>query len=278
MSFLQSYEFVVLQYVHDLVAGEAINVGVAIFAPKSNYVSAKCRHSGGRLVALYPSFDVEFFKSNMKQISSQFCRYDTELNFSKFSSIEDFAFSVLPKDDGGLVWTKVFTGVTKDPKKELEKLYARYVSRHDSKNLRERRTELDVWKSFKKELDVKKISACFVEKTISVRDDEINFKYAWKNGIWHCVQPLSFDLSSSDNIKEKAHKWYGQISSVSQERDDFKVYLVIAKPTESDLYPAYSSAISILNKMPGKKEIVFEENSHELVERFASQIESHNSQ
>lgn len=275
MSFLQTYEFIILQYVHDLVAGEVVNVGVAINAPQVNFVSAKCRQTAGRLTALYPSLDVEYFKSNMKQVTKQFANFDSELNFSNFKNIQDYAFSVLPRDDGSLVWSKVFSGVTKNPERELEKLYNRYVSRHDAKNLRERRTEVDVWKDFKKELDTKKISSCFVEKTISVRDDEINFKHAWKNGIWHCVQPLSFDLSSPENIKEKAHRWFGQISSVSQERDDFKVYLVIARPAERQLFPAYDSAISILKKMPGKKEIVFEENSHELVERFASQIEAH---
>lgn len=275
MSMLQPYNFLVLQYIHDLGAGEVINVGVALHAPKSNYVSAMCRQTYARLSAIYPGFDGEYFKSNMRHINSSFSKFNDSLNFKGYSSLAEYAYSILPKDDGSLQWSSISSGVTKNPEKELMKLFERYVTHHDSKHQRERRTENDIWKNFKKELDSKKISSHFVQKKISVHDDEINFSHAWKNGIWHCIEPLSFDLSSPEYIKEKAHKWLGQISSVSQGKEEFKLYLVVAKPSEVALHGAYEKAVSILNKIPANKEIIPEDESLQLIERLAVQIEDH---
>lgn len=275
MSMLQPYNFLVLQYIHDLGAGEVINVGVALHAPKSNYISAKCRQTYARISAIYPGFDGEYFRSNMRHISSAFSKFNDCLNLNGFDSVQGYAYSVLPKDDGSLQWSSVQSGVTKNPERELEKLFERYVAHHDAKNQRERRTESDIWKNFKKELDVKKITSYFVPKKISVHDDEMNFSHAWKNGVWHCIEPLSFDLSSPEYIKEKAHKWLGQISSVSQGWEEFKLYLVVAKPSEDALLGAYEKAVSILNKIPANKEIITEDQSLQLIERLAAQIEEH---
>jgi hypothetical protein len=35
-----TYSFVVLQYAHDVVSGEFVNVGVAVYAPEAKYIGA----------------------------------------------------------------------------------------------------------------------------------------------------------------------------------------------------------------------------------------------
>lgn len=115
----------------------------------------------------------------------------------------------------------------------------------------------------------------FVTKTIAVDDDEIEFKHAWKNGVWHCLAPVSFDLASADSIREKAHKWLGQLTSVSKTREDFKLYFLVGEPTQAELRPAFESALSILGKSSIELEVVLEARAGELSEQLAAEVRAH---
>lgn len=108
-----------------------------------------------------------------------------------------------------------------------------------------------------------------------MQDDEVEFQYAWKNGLWHCLEPVSLDLSSADSIREKAHRWLGQITSVKGARDQFKVYLLLGEPQQRALRPAFEKAVSILRKLPVENEIVLENRAPEFSEEFAREIEMH---
>ena len=63
---------------------------------------------------------------------------------------------------------------------------------------------------------------------------------------WHCLEPVSFDLSSADSLREKAHKWLGQLLSVKEAKEPFKVYLLLGEPQNENLRPAFDKAVSIL--------------------------------
>jgi hypothetical protein len=106
-----------------------------------------------------------------------------------------------------------------------------------------------VWRHFSRELENHQLSNFFVEKTISGRDDDVQFKSAWKNGIWHCVEPLSFDLTAADSIRDKAHRFLGQMTSVADAPEKFKLYLVLATPSEPALKPVFEQAVQILKKV-----------------------------
>jgi hypothetical protein len=39
-----TFTYTVLRYVHDIATGEFVNMGVALYAPEANYVSAICNY------------------------------------------------------------------------------------------------------------------------------------------------------------------------------------------------------------------------------------------
>jgi len=42
------YSFTIVRYVHDVVGGEFVNVGVVLYAPDQDYVDAMCtKNTGG---------------------------------------------------------------------------------------------------------------------------------------------------------------------------------------------------------------------------------------
>jgi hypothetical protein len=85
---------------------------------------------------------------------------------------------------------------------------------------------------------------------------------------------VSFDLSSADSIREKAHRWLGQLLSVKGARERFKVYLLLGEPQQQTLRAAFDKAVSILRRLPVENEIIREERAAEFSEQFAREIEA----
>lgn len=280
MSNKTAYTYTVLRYVHDIATGEFLNVGVALLAPESHYVSALCRTTYGRLKEVFPSLDGESFRAAMRHVTQEFDRLQKEMTEelplrSTSAGIMGFAHAVLGADDSSLQWSPMGSGVTADPGLTLEQLYERFVTAHEPHSPAPRRQDEDVWKRFSLELQQRQVLRHFVRKTIAVDDDQVEFKHAWKNGVWHCLAPVSFDLASADSIRDKAHKWLGQLTSVSKATEDFKLYFLVGEPTQPELRPAFESALTILAKSAIKQEVVPEAQASELSERLAAEVRSH---
>jgi Protein of unknown function (DUF3037) len=274
-----AYTYTVLRYVHDTTTGEFVNVGVAIYAPQVRYASALCRTTYGRLSKTFPGIDGESFRGLMRFIQSRFeelgDRMRAELPLQKApESALDLAHAILPRDDSSLQWSPAGSGLTENASQTLEALFDRLVTHYDERPQIESRSDEEVWRKYKKNLEVRHVLQHLQPKKIVVQDDEIEFQYAWKNGVWHCLEPLSFDLSSPESIRRKAHEWLGQIQSVKDSDEAFKLYLLLGEPQQDALRPAFDNAVSILRKVPVENEIVREENANTFSEQFAREIES----
>lgn len=277
----KSYEFSILKYVHDRITGEFINIGVILYSKEGNTILAKCKNRITRLSTTFPDFNRQHFTKLMNHITTQFDlinkSFSTELNFHQDLPLKSLLIKVLPADDSSLQWSQVSSGISPetDLHIELEHIFKRYVTKYDTHVSRDRRTEQDIWKDFEKKLKPFIPLDNFTSKKITVKDDELEFRHAWKNGIWHCIEPVSFDLADSDYLKDKAHRWLGQMTSIQNSGEDFKLYLILSKPQEENLRHAFEKAVSILNKIPIEKEIILEENSVELAEQLKTKFDHH---
>ena len=275
-----SYTYSVLRYVHDITTGEFVNVGVAIYSREARYASALCRTTYGRLGRTFPGMDGEAFKSLMRFVQSRIeeigdgLKNDLPLNGFPASVVE-VAHAVLPVDDSSLQWSPPGSGLAENLSQTLEVLFDRLVTRYDERPQQERRSDEEVWRKYRHSLEARHVLKYLQPKKITVQDDEVEFQYAWKNGVWHCLEPVSLDLSSADSIREKAHRWLGQILSVKEASEQFKVYLLLGEPQQEALQPAFERAVSILHKLPVASEVVRENRAVEFSERFAQEIETH---
>lgn len=280
MSASVKYSYTVLRYVHDTVTGEFVNVGVALHAPEAGYLSAICRTTYRRVSAAFPGLRGEHFRAVMRHVQARFEQLGEQLASQQTASgkqaLLDIAKSVLPADDSSFQWSPVGVGLATDPSQKLESLFNRMVTRYDDQTAtRVRRTDEDVWRNFKRDLERRRLLRYFEPKTISVQDDEVRFEHAWKNGLWHCVEPVSFDMAAAETIKDKAHKLLGQITSIHGSPESFRLYMLVARPDDDALLPAFESALSILQKMPCEKEIVQEDERAALADRLASEVQAH---
>jgi len=280
MSAKTAYTYTVLRYVHDVASGEFLNVGVALFAPGPKYVNVQCRTSYQRLRSVFPTLDGESFRTAMRHVIHAFERFGEELRdelpLAARNSVMDFAQAVLGADDSSLQWSPMGSGVTADPDRTLEQLFERFVlacDRHDGSPRRQ--DDDDVWRHFSRELQQRQMLKHFGPKTIATSDDQIEFKHAWKNGVWHCLAPVSFDLASAESIREKAHRWLGQLTSVKESSERFRLYFLVAPPSQSELKPAFLSALRILEKSQVDQEVFSEADAGKLSDLLAAEVREH---
>lgn len=264
---MNPYTYTVLRYMHDTTTGEFLNVGVVLFAPETRFIGYKFRTTFGRLAKAFPGVDGEAFRSIIRSVESEFdsCaeRVSNELPFGDKDNALEFARSILPQDDSSLQWSQFGSGVTHDPQQTVVHLFERMVMRYEDRQTA-RKSDDDVWRSFKRELETRQLLDLFAPKKIGVADDDVEFQYAWRNGIWHCLEPLSFDLSSAEGIREKAHRWLGQLTSIKATEEPFKVYLLVGQPADANLEPAFLNAMSILKKIPVNHKIFLERQASDL--------------
>jgi transcription initiation factor IIE alpha subunit len=275
------YSYVILRYVHDIMTGERLNVGVVVYSAKAQYLGALCRPTYLRLSHAFPGMRGDSFRSVSRYIQDELQRIGEGLQRGLQASeiqrdITALVTSVLPKDESAFQWSEPAIGVSGDLPRTLDDLYERLVTKYDERGPLKNKSDEDVWRGYKKDLEQRRVLKYLKPKRIVTADDEIDFQHAWKNGAWHCLEPVSFDLARADSIREKAHKLIGELSSVqSSTQEKFKVYFLIGKPQSSSVMEAYEKALRIIDKAPGIKEIVTEENSEQFIEQFAKEIEQH---
>ena len=280
MSSKAPYSYALLRYVHDVLTGEFVNVGVVIYLPSLGVVRFKMRSTIGRLKGVFPDIDRRAFITAMSAVRRGLQNVSRRERDAGLFRSEGDAASIgrraVPADDSSLQWSPPGTGLTADPEETLTRIFERYVSRYDTHH-RARRSDDDVWRPVRQKLEERHLARHFQEKAISGGLDDIVFKHAWKNGRWHVYEPLSFDLADAEGIKTKAREWLGHLSAVvaGGQAEPFKPHFIVGAPQNAGLQPAYRSAIAILEQAPCHPTIFEEGQVDTLVEQIEDEVRAH---
>jgi hypothetical protein len=280
-AFGQAYSYTILRYVHDIVTGEFVNVGVILRVPSANVIDVRVRKTIGRMRKLFPDLDRENFTRTMHAVQRSIFDLRRRLEKEPLLASNDDAATiikkVLPLDDSSLQWsTPVGTGLTDNPAKTIERLFERFVSRYDIRSTR-RRTDDEVWQPVRQRLIERDLATVLQEATIQGEVDEIIFKHAWKNGIWHVYEPLSFDLADADGIKTKAREWRGHLAAVTDgaANEPFKPHFIVGAPSNPALERHYKAALGILRNA-SIEPVIFEEHQiDEVVAQIEDDVRAH---
>jgi hypothetical protein len=277
------YTYTVLRYVHDPLTSEFVNVGLVLHFPESSggpaILKARTRNTIGRMREMFPNLDKSAFSATMRTINRVLSNLASQLTsdgmFASPGDARAFAQQVLPSDDSSLQWSPVGSGVAEDPETTFERIYSRLVTRYDIRNVA-RRSDEEIWKPVRQRLEERHLSVALEPKTITGGDDKIEFQHAWKNGAWHVYEPVSLDLADAEGIYRKAHRWLGQLASVTPEAlESFHPYFIVGAPSDPHLESAYRRALKILKKSPGQVEVFEEAEIEQLVDRIENEMRAH---
>ncbi len=274
------YSFSVLRYIHDIVTGEFINVGVVLYAPKAKFLSAICTSRYGRLSKMFSNISGDHYRQVARYIQARLEeegeRLASELPFDKMpKSVMDFTVRVLPIDDSSLQFSPEGYGLTENPHETLEQIYSRYVEKYYEKTEKHSRSDEDIWKVYKRHLEEKRILGNLKPHQIIGTNYDYEFKYCWKNEKWHIHEPVSFDLLEANFITDKANGWLGRITSLVDGGEPFKLNVLIGSPQDERLKSAFIKAQNIMHRMPCQHEFIREDEAEHFAENLKKEIESH---
>lgn len=284
MSDKRPYSYSVLRYVHDVMTGEFINVGIVLFSPENSKTPAiligRFRDTIGRIKGAFPTVDRKAFKTTIAAVRRGLTAAEKELKrsdlFANPENVMAFALKIMPYDGSSIQWSPIGTGFGADMTKTLDRLYLRLVSGYDTRS-ESRRNDDDVWRPVRQAIDDLNIPISLEQKRIIGDVDSVEFQHAWKNGKWHAYEPLSFDYADADTIKNKARRWLGNLTSATSGSlsEPFQAYFIVGRPTNIELLPAYETAIEILKQAPSEPEIFEETQVSELVSHIEDQFRQH---
>jgi hypothetical protein len=267
------YSYSVLRYVHDIVTGEFVNVGLVLvatgFEDKKPVVLAEFKDRIQRLRTLFPDIDRASFVASMaamRRAAKGVAKQVQGDDLFPSGDARALASRMLPHDGSSLQWSEIGTGVAKDLQKEFARVCNRMLSSYD-RHQQSRRSDEDIWRPVRQAIVQREIPIEFERKVIRGQVDSIEFKHSWKNGKIHAYEPISFDLSDSDNIKDKARKWMGHLTAAHiGAGDQFQAYFIAGKPSDPRLLSAYHSALEILKSAPSSPQVFEESEVDQLVD------------
>jgi hypothetical protein len=273
-----AYQFSVLRYVHDTATQEFVNVGVAVFAPEIGFLQARWTDSYARISALFVRVDGAHFRQIVHYIGSQIQalgkRYTARLPFEPSITLESLLTQVLPADDSAFQFSKIGVGIAQDPQQALAEIFHRQVETYFTGEAT-RRSDDDVWRVFREPLDRVHVTPRLKPKRIVAPDFEYEFERSWKNEVWRVYEPVSFDLVEEASILDKANRWFGRASCLSESRERFRIYFLLGEPRREGMRPAFTKAQNILHKIPGDKDFIRESERESFANKLASEIDSH---
>ena len=273
------YHWITLRYVHDVVTGEFANVGVVVYAPATRFLEARFTSSYERLNLMFVKIDHAHFRALMRYLSNQFEELAIEvrdgLETPPLNALTEMVRQVLPADHSSLQWSKPGGGFTEDPSLSLQELFIRLVERYVRGQEQQSRSDEEIAKPFKARLERKRVAQLVQPKEIVTPDYHYEFPFARKNDIWHLYQPVSFDLVDPDSIVEKGVRWFGRASALHESDDEFKIHFLLGEPKQAAARKAFDHARHLLEKIPGEKELVRENEVESFADSVAEEIVQH---
>lgn len=274
----KSYSYAVIKYVHDPVADEALNVGVLVYAADSRFVDVRFEYNFERYSQTFANFDSQRYRQVLRNFEATIEELREQLAAGDL-------FSQLPSDAASVVarvWPDTYLsfrsgpplrGITPNLVGVVAELFDRFVESQYASSRQVRRSDEEVWGTYRRRLLGTVVPRALKEKTFATEALSVTFPYCVKNEKWHILHPISFDYARSTSIADTAAKWLGEATVLAdnEEMRRAKLYLLLGAPSDKRFVEAYARAKRILEKIPIPHS-VYEE--HQLNE-FAADISEH---
>ncbi|WP_421829401.1 DUF3037 domain-containing protein [Larkinella sp.] len=280
------FHYSILQYHHSQALGEVLNIGVLLWFPEQHQVIFRYPSRLSRISKLYPSFPEKTIRSYFRGITAKTQQLNKQPDiFIKYEQRPRLFLDheILIRDSSALQFSDVKTAVlyTDDLAAISDQFYRLYLSFYDQQEeYRIPHDESYLVKEFQKRLRQRlngvSLREAF-EHPLTIKPEGTNFSYkfpfAWQNGTYNLVKPVSFDLKLEESIHEKATFNFGQFSFLQPYANEHNARfdLLVARPKDKNLYSAYDDALQQIESVP-KVKIVEEDELDSYSEKTAEAL------
>lgn len=150
---MKAYQFAILRYVHDVFAGEQVNIGVVMWIPDRQLLQFQVTHRYSRLKSMFSNFDGSSYREAVRQLTARF--HDVSklvwsdergsLFSSRIKDIGEILKLLLPEESCCFRWSDVRGGIAQNPSVRFRRLFTDLVGRHLPDSAREKRENDDIW-------------------------------------------------------------------------------------------------------------------------------------
>lgn len=279
------YSYTILRYIHDPAAGEAVNVGVLVYAPQAHYVRFLRDGRYGHLSRLFAGFSFEHYNAYLSWLAGAVERFHASLSQSQ---AQLFSLGELPADAGALArqlvpdqglsfqFGQVGAGITRRVPATAQALFERFVSgQRPADGKQKRRNDEDVWDAYSPALSRHAITRVLRPQTITTPGFEISLAHTFQNEKLHAIEPMSFDYLDSASIRDKAARWAGYGLALQESEDFATLYLLLGKPSLASHWRDYARAKDYLSKLPVRTEVIEEDAAEDFARYLAAYMRQH---
>jgi hypothetical protein len=271
-----SYSYAVVRYVHDAAVDERLNVGVVMVAPAAKWLGFRFDEHYKRLSATFRDFDGDGYRGTVDHFrralySVQQSLQGFPLVTSTFVDVADLMRHAWP--DQGLSFRigETFSGVTEDLDAALAHAFERMVTSQYPAGGDTRRSNEQVWQVFKRPLEAVRATRPLRSKSFKSNVFELTFDHAYKNHVWHVLQPISFDYKTKETIQRVAMQWLGHGVALKEQADLGKLYLLLGAPREGHR-SAYQKAKNLLRRIELPNELIEENDADDFARDLAKSM------
>lgn len=282
---MHSYSYCVLRYLHDPSVGEAINVGVLVYAPEAGFAAFRGEHRTKALSGLFAGFRREEFLRFLVRLEASVERFQNAINQARDGlfemdnqpeNAEILAKWLVADNNSSFQFGPIGAGVTRDLETVTATVFDRMIrSQRPASSERKRRDEEVVWSVFQNAFREHGINRVLSSHVIHTPAFDLPFDHAFQNERWHAIKPLSFDYARREEIRDTAMLWYSYGAALNESEDFSQLYLLLGAPTNPDDRPAYEQAKRWLAKMPGHPVLVEESEAESFAGRLAAEMKQH---
>lgn len=272
------YTYTVIRYTHDPVAGESMNVGVLLYSPEASFVDVQLLFQYQRLSDAFAGFDGDGYRRSLRAFMEALTSMRDRLFSSLVSASEippnaqNVVERIWPDRQLSFVAAPPMTGASDDFPATLAQLYDRFVLSQYTRARDERRSDDEVWQSFRVRLQGTVVPGALTPVKIQTNNLSVDF-LGFKNERWHLFQPISLDYVREASIKRKAKEFIGEFVELADNADVLrgKIYLLLGSPTHPEFRDAYESAKQMLRKIPVDHQMIEESQA----EAFAIEMDEY---
>ncbi len=231
-----NYQYQLLRYEHDQHTGEFANLGMVFFDAGTGTLQWRFEDKKyGRLSHFFGDrVQGVAILSALKQLKKGLQKIK-DGGLQKFDRIEAVTNAALPPDDNGWYFSEAWAGRHFEHELAFEELYDRIIGQYQEESTK-RQDDAFAWKHvYKKHFDQYNLTPKLHAHKVTTSTDAFDFRYACKNGVWHCIQSLSFDLKHEGNIRDKIYRWDGIARELLTAKEPMKVYLLSIFPESPEL-------------------------------------------
>jgi len=267
---MTTYDFALLRYVQDPVAGERLNIGVVLYDRDNRRLFKRFSERYGRISKAFGDFDGVSYRNLVRHLEQRISALEEDIRQPNLleespATLDEIFKRVFPDDLSCFEPSPVMWGYYDDPERSTAELFDEYVARYEEVNDRHRRDEGDVWHDVEKKIRqrglLKKMTYGHL---VHGADYSYLFRASWNNDGLQVLEPISFDLKEGNRIVEKAINWNGRLHSLAKGAD-FAFTGVIAPPTDKKLEQNFDQAVRILHSAPNVKSLVKESDSDAVI-------------